>query len=191
MPRIRRGGGRLRASGARTRNDECCCSEVITCSQWNTEQSTMEVSYQINSLTIGTTTGCSCGSVPASGVLAYNGDAVCLASSGLFVFCVAVALGCNSCGGASDPCYAVLYVEWFCSSNTVNMSAYMEITNDDIVSGATDDWVIRWTGTTPASTPLGDVITLSFHSFSSGHDATKCNPSSYADSTIDIIVTRA
>lgn len=28
MPRIRRGGGRLRAGGGRTRNEDCCCEET-------------------------------------------------------------------------------------------------------------------------------------------------------------------
>jgi hypothetical protein len=177
MPRIRRGGGRLRASGARTRNEDCCCEEEVTCANINntTWRSLREASYDITGVTVSS--GCSgdCTGVYApSGVLPYDNF-----NATERDWRTRTQLSCSTCGG---DCYYHYRVLLSCDTDvvTINMDLRMgNFTNTD------EPWFLVWQD----SMPIGDFalgVAYTLPLVSSFIDDVPCDPTTYLSSTVDV-----
>lgn len=180
MPRIRRGGKRIRgANGGRTRNEDCCCDEPIPCATINDQptRSTWEVSYEINGLSLGTQTcGASCNSVaPLSGIVGYVGAG----------FPLDWYKKIPICGNRHYELNAGIR----CVSGTVFLELSLVVSSDSMGS----IWAISWADSVPeASFILGNVFVLPRQSaVSASGSVCLPTPSNGIGTTADFVVTVA
>lgn len=195
MPRIRRGGGRLRSSGARTRNEECCCEIALTCSQIQDDaiRSLLEVSLEFNGLTLGTDQ-CSttCSDISLASVLDYQNEV--FPSDGDWV--QSAVIGCTKC--SADGVTRDRSCKWWhaavlrCTSDVVRMQATIRFSYDSpsFLPVTASEWTIEYQTTVPVSSFfLGTVYTLPRTGTSPGMNA--CFPTSHLASTCDIVFSYA
>ncbi len=193
MARTRRGGKRLRAGSGRTRKQDCCCSEPVTCSNVNdtTWRSAREVSVEVFGLTIGS--GCSgaCATVPTSGVLPYSlgiGGSGCSMDWGL-----TASLGCVSCGG--DIKFTCRYnfiaeIRCFTLTNNVRIRIFNSVSGGAFNCGSPTAraWDITWEVEIPiADFFLGTEYTAAFVLRQDGASII-CNPTGHATSYCKVVV---
>lgn len=183
MPRIRRGDKRIRGSnGGRTRNADCCCGVTLTCAEWNdaTTKAGVEFNYEITGLTIGTTTGCACASVPLSGIATYAGCAGEPTS-----WCQITLLGCNDSLG-NEMCVRFA-VRISCIGTTINIFCIFYETTCVSPSGLdTEDWEVVYSDSMPAADFIsGTAFDIPYASNFVGATS-KCKPTGMTTSTLSL-----
>lgn len=190
MPRIRRGGKRIRGSnGGRTRNEDCCCAYNCTQLQDAGLRSTLEASMEIIGLTIGSAgCGANCSNVLLSGVLPYAFDTI--PSDGDWA--ISSLISCNTCQDGftgANPCQCWLVALLRCSGESVLLRGEIGLQVDDAdyyraqAGGSSRyEWSVRYEDTIPvASFALGSEYTLPYVSDSPNWG--DCQPTGMATST--------
>lgn len=183
MPRIRRGGKRIRgANGGRTRKEDCCCGATLTCSEWNNSsvKSLLLWGVEFNGLTIGTNGCTNCAGVALSQVLSWecNFDTAYDDS-----WCRIENVGCRSCTGGIDFCSALTRLKASCFGDSVTLTLLLGVCASSFLGC---NWLLELRGTFPVSAlTSGTTHTLTYHSYSAP-GATVCTPTGYATSTADV-----
>lgn len=186
MPRIRRGDKRIRGSnGGRTRNEECCCGEVVTCDNWNAGgvRATITFNVEIDGVVISTTGCANCTGVSLSRVVAYDD---CSQLGSITKWCNGHQVtSCNVCGGLSnEPCCDFLDVDVSCFGDNLLITVRLYVANCPTTT-PTRKWMLTWQDTvTVASFPSGTEIDIPLIDYNPTGGT--CSPSTYLGSVARI-----
>lgn len=198
MPRIRRGGKRIRGSGGgRTRNEECCCDVEIPCEDINdnTWRELREVSVEISGLTIAAGCAWGCATIPLSAILPYDlsvdASAICFNDWG-----ITDDIGCNSCGsGGTSACQYFLIGQLRCFTagdpDTLRLRVYLHIGSEqfDCADSFGREWAVTWELEMPIGDfVLGDEYELPYVEIQT-IGSPICAPSGYTTSVCRMVVT--
>lgn len=185
MPRIRRGFERLRGvDGGRSLNEDCCCVTVepLTCAEWEnaTVRAGVEVGYEVGGITINPFFGCSCSSVPLSGIATLGGCAPTVPSQ---LWCRKYTLGC------SNTCVYML-IGIGCSGGIVTINGNFNGSDcSNPTSGGDFNWQIAFTRSIAATAFLPNTSYDIPRLYSIVGSSSRCTPANHTSATLTISYT--